>query len=274
MNTPDSILFDYRQAWASAPVSVDSAAVWASISMAMQAEPAPAKVHRLSPSWMRYAAAAVFFIGGLIVLARFLSIPQTLSISTDAQILAYTLTDGTVVTLRPNSSLRQLEAPEGVESFELSGEAFFSVIPAQRTFEVVTPDGVIRVLGTKFNVRTWSEGTRVYLESGSVGFSNDIGDVLLQPGFEASAMTSASPISVTSASGSLSTAWIRSELVLDETPLSEVVAELEHHYNIRLELSPELGSQSVSGRLMLVERDRTLDQLRMITGHPFPISRK
>lgn len=274
MNTPDTLLSDYRQAWASAPVSVDSASLWASISASIDATPAPAKVHRLSPSWMRYAAAAVFFIGGLIVLARYLSVPHTLSISTDAQILAYTFTDGTTVTLRPNSSLRQLEAPEGVERFELTGEAFFSVTPAQRTFEVVTPDGVVRVLGTKFNVRTWSEGTRVYLESGSVGFSNDIGDVRLQPGFEASALTSGSPITVTSASGALSTAWMRNELVLDETPLSEVVAELEHHFNIRLDLSPELASQSVSGRLMLGERERTLDQLRMITGQPFPISSK
>lgn len=274
MNTPDTLLSDYRQAWASAPVSVDSAAVWASISTAMQAEPAPAKVHRLSPSWMRYAAAAVFFIGGLIVLARYLSVPHTLSISTDAQILAYTLTDGTVVTLRPNSSLRQLEAPEGVERFELSGEAFFSVTPAQRTFEVVTPDGVIRVLGTKFNVRTWSEGTRVYLESGSVGFSNDIGDVRLQPGYEATAPTSGSPITVVSSDGSTSTAWLRSELILDETPLSEVAAELEHHYNIRIELPAELAAQSVSGRLMLADRAGTLDQLRMITGHPIPFTRK
>lgn len=274
MNTPDSILSDYRQAWASAPVSVDSAAVWASISASIDAKPAPATVHRLSPSWMRYAAAAVFFIGGLLVLARYLSMPHTLSISSDTQILAYTFTDGTMVTLRPNSSLRQLDAPEGVERFELSGEAYFSVTPAQRTFEVVTPDGVIRVLGTKFNVRTWTEGTRVYLESGSVGFSNDVGDVRLQPGFEASATTSASPILVTSASGVSSTAWMRGELVLDETPLSEVVAEVEHHFNIRLELSPEVASQSVSGRLMLGDRDRTLDQLRMITGHSFPISRK
>lgn len=274
MNTPDTILSDYRQAWASAPVSVDSEAVWASISSVMQAEPAPANVHRLSPSWMRYAAAAVFFIGGLIVLARFLSLPHTLSISSDAQILAYTFTDGSVVTLRPNSSLRQLEAPEGVERFELSGEAYFSVTPAERTFEVVTPDGVIRVLGTKFNVRTWSEGTRVYLESGSVGFTNDIGNVRLEPGYEASATTFGSPISVVTAKGALSTAWMRNELVLDETPLSEVVAELEHHYNIRIDVSDEVGAQSVSGRLMLGERDRTLDQLRMITGHPFPISRK
>lgn len=275
MNTSDTLLSDYRQAWASAPVSVDSASVWASISASMDAAPAPAKVHRLSPSWMRYAAAAVFFIGGLIVLARYLSVPHTLSISTDAQILAYTFTDGTTVTLRPNSSLRQLEAPEGVERFELTGEAFFSVTPSQqRTFEVVTPDGVVRVLGTKFNVRTWFEGTRVYLESGSVGFSNDIGNVRLQPGFEARALTSGSPITVASANGATSTAWLRGELVLDETPLSEVVAELEHHFNIRLDLSPDVASQSVSGRLMLGERDRTLDQLRMITGHPIPISRK
>lgn len=274
MNTPDTILSDYRQAWASAPVSVDSEAVWASISSAMTAEPAPVKVHRLSPSWMRYAAAAVFFIGGMIVMARYLAMPHNLSISTDAQIMAYTLTDGSTVTLRPNSSLRQMDAPEGIERFELTGEAFFSITPARRTFEVVTPDGVVRVLGTKFNVRTWSEGTRVYLESGSVGFSNDIGDVRLQPGFEANAVTSASPIIVVPANGALSTAWMRSELVLDETPLSEVVAELEHHYNIRIELPAELATQSVSGRLMLADRASALDQLRMITGHPIPFTRK
>lgn len=240
----------------------------------METAPAPAKVHRLSPSWMRYAAAAVFFIGGLIVLARFLSVPHTLSISSEDKIFAYTMIDGTVVTLRPNSTLRQLESAEGVETYELVGEAFFDVVPAQRTFEVVTSDGKIQVLGTKFNVRAWPEGTWVYLESGSVGFSNDIGNVRLEPGYEASVADRAAPIEVVPVSGEAATAWLRSELILDETPLREVVTELELHYRIKLELPPDLAEQSVSGRLVLSDRDRTLDQLRMITGYAFPVRMK
>jgi transmembrane sensor len=271
MTNPDSILSDYRQTWASAPVSVDSAAIWNSISVGISQEPAPAKVHVLFPSWMRYAAAAVVFIGGMLLMARYLSLPQNLDISTGHQQIAYTLQDGSVVTLRQHSSLRQLPTAEGVERYELTGEAWFEVVPAQRTFEVVTIDGLIRVLGTKFNVRTWDEGTTVYLESGSVGFSNDIGDIRLEPGFEASATTSASPIRVVPAEPARAIAWTRNELILDETPLSEVVRELEHHYQIRLDLPDELAVQSVSGRLLLLERDRTLDQLRMITGHAFPI---
>jgi len=147
------------------------------------------------------------------------------------------------------------------------------VVPAPRTFEVVTADGRIRVLGTKFNVRTWDEGTSVYLESGSVGFSNDIGDVLLEPGFEANMATSASPIRVIPAETARMIGWTRNELILDETPLSEVVRELEHHYQIKLDLPAELAVQSVSGRFLLQERDRTLDQLRMITGYAFPIQK-
>jgi len=86
----------------------------------------------------------------------------------------HTLLDGSVVTLRPNSSLYKIEESESRMTYKLEGEALFEVErDGGRMFEIRAGDAVVEVLGTTFSVRDWRDEVEVYVESGRVW----VGDV-------------------------------------------------------------------------------------------------
>lgn len=270
MTTPDSILNDYRAAWAATPTGIDAQAVWSRIEEATRpVEAAP--VWRM-PVWVRYAAAASVLIAGMMLLARYVATPATLRYVSGAEMARHTLPDGSEVVLRPYSSLVMDDSDPGVERYRLDGEAWFQVAHAERVFEVTTAAGDIRVHGTRFNVRTWAGGTHVYLESGSVSFSNEIATVLMDPGHVANAATSSDPISVTPARTEVYLAWTRNELILDGTPVSDLLLELGQHYGVVLTAPDSVLGTPVSGRFVLGDLDRTLNALSLTTGHPIRIA--
>lgn len=275
MTTPDSILTRYRTNWNGAESGVDSRAVWARIEAGMGTTATRSSAAIIPmPQWIRYAAAAVVFVGGLLLLARFLSTTSTPIYRSQDTLASLTLPDGSGVVLRPHSTLTSLESATGTDRYRLEGEAWFQVVGADRVFEVVTTAGTVRVHGTRFNVRTWSGSTTVYLESGSIGFSNRVASILLEPGHAATAESDSGPITVEPASTDNYLAWTRNELVLDATPVGEILRELEHHYNVRLTAPDSVLTIPVSGRFVMGDLDRTLQALHLSTGHPIRIVSK
>lgn len=78
------------------------------------------------------------------------------------------LPDGSVVYLNQNSSVRYKRSFES-RSIELDGEALFDVKQGEAMpFTVVTKMGVIKVMGTLFNVNSRSDEIRVEVERGEV----------------------------------------------------------------------------------------------------------
>ena len=77
-----------------------------------------------------------------------------------------TLSDGTILTLDSGS---RIQIPEnfGIDSREvkLEGEAYFEVSPdPEKPFNVYSDNAVVKVLGTKFNIRAWKETGKVEVE--------------------------------------------------------------------------------------------------------------
>jgi transmembrane sensor len=269
MTSTDSILQHYRADWAASPTGIDAQAVWSRIEEATR--PIEVVPVRLVPTWLRYAAAASVLIAGMLLLARYVASPATMRYAAGAEMAVFLLPDGSEVALRPNSVLIREDVGHGMERYRLDGEAWFQVVKAERVFEVATASGDVRVHGTRFNVRTWTGGTSVYLESGSVSFSNGIGDILLEPGHVAATASSADPISVNPARTDVYLAWTRDEMVLDGTPVAAVLLELSHHYGVRLTAPDSVLSTPVSGRFVLGDLDRTLNALSLTTGHPIRV---
>ncbi len=262
----DDLLARYRAETGPVVSGFDAEALWNRIEA--ETRPSGAAVgHRFL--WLRYAAAFVVLMGGLwLMTLMFATTDHPVAVAKSQQVRFDTGT-GAVVTLRPNSVLDAMDAPEGVERYRISGEAWFDVERTGRTFEVVTDAGTIRVLGTRFSVRNWKGRTRVYLAEGLVGFSNATADVVLEPGFQAETDGDTAPIRVETAPQERVTAWMREELVLDGTPMREWLAELEQHYGIELSVPDSLLDDTYTGRVILADRDRTLETIALTTGGLF-----
>lgn len=130
-----------------------------------------AKIKRLAPSWVKYAAAAV-----VILLAGWFLWPNNTSI-VQHQLANGTHQEGTL----PDQSTYVLNA-ESTLSYDqdqwnterllnLEGEAFFDVKKG-KSFRVMTPSGAVQVLGTKFNVWSREKTLEVSCQSGKVAIFN------------------------------------------------------------------------------------------------------
>ncbi|MGC3975770.1 MAG: FecR family protein [Nitrospira sp.] len=161
------------------------------------------------------------------------------------------LSDGSTVQLNTDTAL-SIAMTDGSRRLTLHrGEAFFTVAPdARRPFEVLADHGVIRALGTTFNVRADRDLTTVTVaEHGvKVVLDSDVSvDVHAGERIQYRQNRWLGPVERTNMTRTL--AWQRHRLMFDQEPLPEVLAELSRYR---------------SGRLVLV-RDSSLNEL-LITG--------
>jgi len=90
-----------------------------------------------------------------------------LEIKTNENYKAVVLPDGSQVYLNRNSTISYKEN-FNPRTVDLSGEAFFTVVPSKSIFTVTTEHGNVEVLGTEFNVKTTSKQIAVDVKKGLV----------------------------------------------------------------------------------------------------------
>lgn len=215
----------------------------------------------------------------VVLIAAFLSFvyyqfydAQKLVLKSGSKIQTVQLSDGTEITLRPYSSLYRIQDGETEDIFRLKGEGFFDVTTnPNRTFSVKTNRGSVTVLGTRFNVSTWSEQTQVFLEEGSVKVTalKQNRSVVLKPGESASIDDKTNSPKVAVSSIAEFTDWLDEQLIFENKPAHLIIHELEHHFNISIELPEEVSQQALSGRLSLQNLDTSLGDLGMVLDGTF-----
>lgn len=227
------------------------------------------RIVRRAPRWVWTSMAAVLLVGTVVTLLMLSGPTTTLVASAESDAVLYTADDGSVVTLRPHSKLYRIE--EGVR-YRLAGEAFFEVTPRNgESFSVEAGRAVVEVLGTRFNVSTWGETPAVFLEEGRVRFAHIVtgAAVILEPG-QASRLTVDGGVSRPMvAEPDEHVDWMNGEILLDRQPIGRVAAELSHHYAIAIEIPAALRGQTLSGRILLGEADRSLEDLAQVIGGRF-----
>lgn len=172
------------------------------------------------------------------------------------------ISDGSSIRLNANSSLRYSPEQFNKATVEvwLEGEAYFSVVRdpgnKKRNFIVHTPDGDIRVLGTRFNVNTRFRRTGVVLEEGSVEvvlkdkFQEVTGQIRLKRGQRAQFSSNQTDVQVQQVNTTLYTAWRNGKLVFKDIPLKEIIKNIEHTYGVSIEVEePALLDKKISGSL-------------------------
>jgi len=219
-----------------------------------------------------WATAATVLIAAFIGIFWFTSLDQpTLIGQSSSTIETIKLSDGSSVSLRPNSSLFEVALSNSQRAYKLEGEAFFNVSTnINRPFSVTTNTGTITVLGTEFNVSTWGKVTNVFLEEGSVRLDLvNKNSVILKPGETASLSESGISTPVTADINVLKD-WLDNTLILKSTTVTNIISELEHHYNVTIDITEmENTSEKITGSIQLRDLKDTLRDLSIILGGTF-----
>lgn len=227
-------------------------------------------------TWYRFAAAAVLVLSLSVILwLQFKPTGYELIASRASQVQTVTLSDGTTVTLRPNSELAYAENSTGKITVILSGEAVFDVISnPTRVFSVETGNSRVVVTGTRFNVRSTHDQSSVYLLEGSVTFENlDASkSVVLSPGQASGIQQSGSPSEPYLFDEQTVLSWTQSRLVLANRPLASVIEELEMHFGVQIQIPDTLANELLGGSVSLDSVSETLQDLGIVLGGEFQIS--
>ena len=179
-----------------------------------------------------------------------------------------TLSDGSVLEMNVGSFL-SVRMGKHYRQVEMSdGEVFFQVSPdPDRPFEVRTSSGIVQVLGTTFNVKNRRGRVSVDVDHGKV----QVNDNPRGPGdmrIKGTTLVSGQGVDI-NASGRLSElrtsnikhvlAWQHQQAVYKNTPIGEVLHELEHYHNITINLiASELEGKGITGTFDMRNLDETL----------------
>jgi transmembrane sensor len=156
---------------------------------------------------------------------------------TGAQAATVQLGDGSVVRLAPASRL-QVDGSGNQRIVTLEGRAYFAVAKLDgKPFQVRTDAGLVTVLGTQFDLQAGADSLALVVVEGRVAVATGDQRATVASG-EASRIKGghlASPTKVTDVQQRV--AWAGNFLVFQTAPLTQVAAEIEQHYGVRVAIA-------------------------------------
>lgn len=179
---------------------------------------------------------------------------------------AVTLADGSTVMLNADTAIDESFSSAERRVRLMRGTAFFSVTKTGTPFVVETEGGEVRVLGTKFDIRTDSAGSIVTLAEGSVAVEAPSGRAALKPG-EQIKLEGGGVSNVAVADLDAALAWRDGRFVFNEARLADVVAEIGRYRGGRIVIADgKLADWIVSGSLPLDDPGEALRSLQSSVG--------
>ena len=186
----------------------------------------------------------------------------------NAEIKLIELPDGSHAMLNCGSTISFPKDFVGNErNVELEGEAFFTVTKGVKPFIVVTDNANARVLGTEFDV--WARGneTRVVVMQGIVNLSSKFKDdqgVNLIRNQASEISNDESAKTVDEVDSDLILGWRQGRLVFKQTPVSEMVQELERFYNISMNVeNDKINDLTLTGTFSSSNVDSVLTMISL-----------
>jgi len=182
-------------------------------------------------SFFKVAAALVV----LFTSSYFLFFNNTQSYETGiAQTKTFRLPDNSEVLLNASSKITFNEKKwENNRDLTLDGEAYFQVQKGE-TFSVQTTDGVVKVLGTHFNVKQRNNYYEVTCYEGLVSVTYNNETVKLPPGKTFRVINK--QIEAVDDLNIENPSWMQQESSFSQIPLNQVIAELERQYDIKIKV--------------------------------------
>ena len=152
------------------------------------------------------------------------------------------LSDGTSIHLNSATKIRfPLVFSKEKRDVFLDGEAFFEVAHNTASpFIVHTEDATIRVLGTVFNVTSYSEDnkTQVIVSEGQVALAGvkQQDEVLLHRNQVSRIIQGGSPSTAEAIRTDKYLAWLKNQMVFENTTFAEVIKQLSRKYDVEFEV--------------------------------------
>jgi transmembrane sensor len=154
---------------------------------------------------------------------------------------------------------------EDNREIRLTGEAFFSVVKDKRPFIITTDNARIKVLGTKFDVWSRENKTRVVVQEGLVNvaqkrkFGNP---VLLKKNQLTCVSNGSEPTKPKEVDSKEFLSWMENTLLFNQTSFGEVVKELERFYDIKISVKDErIKNYSLTGKFKRENIESTLSMI-------------
>lgn len=251
-----------------APSPVESDAMWSAIETSVSKTPPTARIYPFV-SWSRWAGVAAVLLIGVIGVWYLVGESGTAypEFRATTDIAEVRLDDGSTMLLRPNTTVRLTSLSDDRHLYRLDGEATFIVAAGERQFVVQTERGEVTVLGTRFNVKSWGDRMEVYVLEGRVSVASaDDEHVATLQGGEVAFLENSRLDVIRDDRSDLYTAWHERRLILDGRPLSTLVVELSHHFDLDLTLDPDLRDETLTGSIELLSADETLQELAAALG--------
>lgn len=177
------------------------------------------------------------------------------------------LADGSRVTLNTDTALVSEFDGERRSVRILHGEAYFEVRPdSTRPFVVAAASATVRVVGTRFTVRTGRE-TQVAVESGIVDCAAGSGAALRLTVGQQAAVSVRGVERWRGVGLGPAFAWVKGRLIFQDRPLTEVIAELDrYHPGIIYLTDSKLGATRITGSYKLGDTGAVIRSLADVAG--------
>ncbi|MBV2206703.1 MAG: FecR domain-containing protein [Pseudomonas sp.] len=183
------------------------------------------------------------------------------------------LADGSELDIAPNTRLR-VKFDSALRRLELDeGQIAVSVAVDQlRPFEVAAGGGLIRDIGTRFEVDAYHHQTRVTVAEGLVEITVPASGAAPRKvgagetaAFDGRVVSPARPVDASTA-----LAWTKGQLAFDATPLADVVAALNRYRRTSIELAdPSLMDIRISGVFLIGDENAALRAIERVAPVEF-----
>lgn len=182
-----------------------------------------------------------------------------------------TLADGSRVHLNGSSALAVDDTGDRRVVRLLRGEALFEVVrDPMRPFVVEAGDLRVTALGTAFDVRLGTDTTDVVVTQHAVRIDfadNQHPPLRVSEGERAVVDERTGHSEIAESDTALALAWTRGQLVLDNTPLSQVVTEMNRHFAGKIViLGRNLAQRRVSGTMTIADTEAALSFVERALG--------
>ncbi|MEO8471599.1 MAG: FecR domain-containing protein [Chryseolinea sp.] len=188
--------------------------------------------------------AASFLLVGLTAWFVYIITNETairnLTVATTMESKTHTFSDQSFMTLYRNSVVDYPESfSEQTREINLTrGEAFFKIShDIRKPFIVHTPNGVVKVVGTEFDVAIENSNTEVSVKEGKVIVYTAADTVMLTAGLSAVVSSGKTEIMVKSVANVNVWGYATRKLVFNNTPLRDAIASIEKAYPNAISLS-------------------------------------
>lgn len=269
---------DAEKAWdlAGNYVYPDSdATAWNKFSANLQ----PTERKSIALTWILGATAAAATVAAVYFSLYYK--PQSNSLPNAADAMVYynsalgerktiTLPDESRITLNAGSGLWVLpDYGDKQRSIELKGEAFFEVRPDKTPFVVKSAAGSIQVLGTRFNAEVYGSNLNLQVAEGSVQLEGAGRTLFVPAGHGGIVRSGQAPLAAEG--DSTAWAWKNGQLSFRNTPIPDVVAEIERHYGVKVSYSGNLAQKRYTGTFDKLSCPQVLAILSAAMGGSFSI---